>query len=70
MKNQRTKGQSKSRISVKSIGEIERSLNVYKKLKFVGSWSQARFNYSTALLTIGNFKKAGEIMNIDESYST
>ena len=45
-------------LAYKSVGEIERSLKVYKKLKFVGSWSQkARFNYSAALLTIGNFKE-------------
>ena len=42
----------------KSYGQIARALSVYKKLKFVGLWSQkARFNYSTTLVTIGNFKE-------------
>ena len=45
-------------LAYKSFGQIERALSVYKKLKFVGLWSEkARFNYSTTLVTIGNFKE-------------
>ena len=45
-------------LAYKSVGQIARALSVYKKLKFVGAWSQkAKFNYSTTLVTIGNFKE-------------
>ena len=45
-------------LAYKSFGQIAKALSVYKKLKFVGLWSQkARFNYSTTLVTIGNFKE-------------
>ena len=45
-------------LAYKSVGQIARALSVYKKLKFVGSWSQkARFNYSTPVVTNGNFEE-------------
>ena len=45
-------------LAYKSTGKIEKSLNIYKNLKFVRSGSQkARFNYGTTLITIGNFSE-------------
>ena len=48
-------------LAYKNIGKIKRSLNVYKRLDFSGSWSlRARFNYGTTLITSGSYEKGWE----------
>ena len=44
-------------LAYKSIGEIERSLNIYKNLEFVDPGLKSKFNYGNTLITIGNFEE-------------
>ncbi|MDC3169897.1 hypothetical protein OA871_02505, partial [Paracoccaceae bacterium] len=45
-------------LAYKNIGEIEKSLNIYKILEYRGSWSSAaRFNYGTTNLSIGSLRE-------------
>ena len=45
-------------LAYKNVGEIERSLSIYRKLKFSNPWGfKARFNYGTTLVSIQDFKK-------------
>ena len=44
-------------ICYKSVGQLKKSLNIYKNLNFRGPWShKAKFNYGTTLITNQNFK--------------
>ena len=45
-------------IAYKSVGKLEKSLNIYKNLDFRGPWSyKAKFNYGVTLKTKKNSKK-------------
>ena len=44
-------------IAYKSVGKLEKSLNIYKNLDFRGPWSyKAKFNYGVTLITNQNFE--------------
>ena len=44
-------------LAYKNIGEIKKSLNIYRNLEYGGSWSSmAKFNYGITNLSIGSFK--------------
>ena len=45
-------------LAYKSIGQLERSLKIYKTLDFQGYWShKARFNYASTLITLESFRE-------------
>ena len=45
-------------LAYKNIGEIKKSLNIYRNLEYGGSWSSvAKFNYGITNLSIGTFKE-------------
>ena len=45
-------------LAYKNVGETERALNIYRKLKFNEPWAfKARFNYGTTLVSIQEFKE-------------